>query len=273
MHTLTCAKTILFAVSISGSSCFAAMNCQDRLGTTRMKYSTSDGLIVFLQAMRSAMLCRMLPPTTSDARYSSTTVMSSARSRTVRGCWSLVRACGNTPRVFVRLRATFQVETDGLPRQARDKHREISLKTGTIMNILAGTNPNEDEPQLGPGAASSGTGAIDVYYFHNTETGELRLYGTPGLVRAQAAQEQYAKTGSPDVLRHGALPPGMAPETEPAGVREERRAGANCMIIAPKRLKLRLSGSARKSQKRFRDTPRFKFPAVLARTQPFYHAA
>ena len=44
---------------------------------------------------------------------------------------------------------------------------------------------------------------------------------------------------------------------------------ANCIIIAPKRLKLRLSGSARKSQKRFRDTPRFKFQAVLARTQPF----
>eukprot|EP01046_Picozoa_sp_COSAG06_P044146 COSAG06_NODE_5902_length_3221_cov_14.117233_5_plen_160_part_00 len=48
---------------------------------------------------------------------------------------------------------------------------------------------------------------------------------------------------------------------------------ANCIIVAPKRLKLRLSGSARKSQKRFRDTPRFKFQAVLARTQPFYHAA
>eukprot|EP01046_Picozoa_sp_COSAG06_P065382 COSAG06_NODE_16036_length_1027_cov_1.265086_1_plen_142_part_10 len=32
---------------------------------------------------------------------------------------------------------------------------------------------------------------------------------------------------------------------------------ATCIIIAPKRLKLRLSGSARKSQKRFRDTPRF----------------
>jgi hypothetical protein len=44
---------------------------------------------------------------------------------------------------------------------------------------------------------------------------------------------------------------------------------ATCIIIAPKRLKLRLSGSARKSQKRFRDTPRFKFRAVLARTQPF----
>jgi hypothetical protein len=44
---------------------------------------------------------------------------------------------------------------------------------------------------------------------------------------------------------------------------------ANCIMIAPKRLKLRLSGSARKSQKRFRDTPRFKFQAVLARTQPF----
>jgi hypothetical protein len=41
---------------------------------------------------------------------------------------------------------------------------------------------------------------------------------------------------------------------------------ANCIIIAPKRLKLRLSGSARKSQKRFRDTPMFKFQAVLART-------
>jgi hypothetical protein len=44
---------------------------------------------------------------------------------------------------------------------------------------------------------------------------------------------------------------------------------ANCIIIAPKRLKLRLSGSARKSQKRFRDMPMFKFRAVLARTQPF----
>jgi hypothetical protein len=51
------------------------------------------------------------------------------------------------------------------------------------------------------------------------------------------------------------------------------QATANCIIIAPKRLKLRLSGSARKSQKRFRDTPMFKFQAVLARTQPFLHAA
>jgi hypothetical protein len=48
---------------------------------------------------------------------------------------------------------------------------------------------------------------------------------------------------------------------------------ATCIIIAPKRLKFRLSGSARKSQKRFRDTPMFKFQAVLARTQPFLHAA
>eukprot|EP01046_Picozoa_sp_COSAG06_P028848 COSAG06_NODE_2631_length_6549_cov_4.290078_3_plen_209_part_00 len=39
-------------------------------------------------------------------------------------------------------------------------------------------------------------------------------------------------------------------------------------MIAPKRLKLRLSGSARKSQKRFRETPRFKFRAAWARTQP-----
>ena len=44
---------------------------------------------------------------------------------------------------------------------------------------------------------------------------------------------------------------------------------ANCIIIAPKRLKLRLSGSARKLQQRFRDTPRFNFQAVFARTQPF----
>jgi hypothetical protein len=39
--------------------------------------------------------------------------------------------------------------------------------------------------------------------------------------------------------------------------------------ISVKRLKLRLSGSARKSQKRFRDTPRFKFQAVFVRIQPF----
>jgi hypothetical protein len=39
--------------------------------------------------------------------------------------------------------------------------------------------------------------------------------------------------------------------------------------ISVKRLKFRLSGSARKSQKRFRDTPMFNFQAVLARIQPF----
>ena len=44
---------------------------------------------------------------------------------------------------------------------------------------------------------------------------------------------------------------------------------AKCIIIALKRLKLRLSGSARKSQKRFRDTPMFKFRAVLTHCQPF----
>ena len=38
-------------------------------------------------------------------------------------------------------------------------------------------------------------------------------------------------------------------------------------MLVQKRLKLRLSGSA--SQKRFRDTPRFKFQAVWARIQPF----
>ena len=50
---------------------------------------------------------------------------------------------------------------------------------------------------------------------------------------------------------------------------QEGIVAAKCIIIALKRLKLRLSGSARKSQKRFRDTPMFKFRAVLARTQPF----
>jgi len=39
-------------------------------------------------------------------------------------------------------------------------------------------------------------------------------------------------------------------------------------ILVLKRLKLRLSGSARKLQKRFQDTPRFKFQAVLGRIQP-----
>jgi hypothetical protein len=60
---------------------------------------------------------------------------------------------------------------------------------------------------------------------------------------------------------------------EASGLSEAAATTANCIIIAPKRLKLRLSGSARKSQKRFRDTPMFKFQAVLARTQPFHHAA
>jgi hypothetical protein len=39
--------------------------------------------------------------------------------------------------------------------------------------------------------------------------------------------------------------------------------------ISEKRLKLRLPGSARKSQKRFRDTPMFKFLAVFVRIEPF----
>ena len=57
--------------------------------------------------------------------------------------------------------------------------------------------------------------------------------------------------------------------TDYSAARWIKAATATCIIIAPKRLKLRLSGSARKSQKWFRDTPRFKFQAVLARTQPF----
>ena len=40
--------------------------------------------------------------------------------------------------------------------------------------------------------------------------------------------------------------------------RTDMTCAVNCIMIAPKRLKLRLSGLARKSQKRFRDTPRFK---------------
>jgi hypothetical protein len=39
--------------------------------------------------------------------------------------------------------------------------------------------------------------------------------------------------------------------------------------ISVKRLKHRLSGSARKSQKRFRDTPTFKLSAVFVGIQPF----
>ena len=46
-------------------------------------------------------------------------------------------------------------------------------------------------------------------------------------------------------------------------------ATANCIIIAPKRLKLRLSGSARKSQKRFRDTPKFNFQPFSFRSSRF----
>jgi hypothetical protein len=39
--------------------------------------------------------------------------------------------------------------------------------------------------------------------------------------------------------------------------------------ISVKTAGISASGSARKSQKRFRDPPRFRFPAVFARTQPF----
>jgi len=40
-------------------------------------------------------------------------------------------------------------------------------------------------------------------------------------------------------------------------------------LVSVKWLRFRYQGSARKSQKRFRDTPRVKFQAVLARIQPF----
>ena len=49
-------------------------------------------------------------------------------------------------RVFERLRATFQVETAGLPRQARDKHQEISPKTGTMINLF---RTGRDQPERG----------------------------------------------------------------------------------------------------------------------------
>jgi hypothetical protein len=49
-----------------------------------------------------------------------------------------------------------------------------------------------------------------------------------------------------------------------------------CQFLIPapgntheKRLKLRLAGSARKLQKRFQDTPKFKFPAVSVRIERF----
>eukprot|EP01046_Picozoa_sp_COSAG06_P038241 COSAG06_NODE_4396_length_4300_cov_24.967151_5_plen_163_part_00 len=41
------------------------------------------------------------------------------------------------------------------------------------------------------------------------------------------------------------------------------------ILVVQKRLKLWLSGSARKSQKRFRDAPKFKFPAVFVRSSRF----
>jgi hypothetical protein len=50
-------------------------------------------------------------------------------------------------------------------------------------------------------------------------------------------------------------------------------ATAICIIIAPKRLKLRLSGSARKSQKRFRDTPGSNFRKFWLEPSRFYYTA
>ena len=73
-----------------------------------------------------------------------------------------------------------------------------------------------------------------MYYFENTQTGELRLYGTPGLIRAQSAhndadaaggQSEPAKTGSGHV--------------ELVGVSEERRApGGDPSLLAMARCEL-----------------------------------
>jgi hypothetical protein len=63
-------------------------------------------------------------------------------------------------------------------------------------------------------------GAIDVYYFENTQTGELRLYGTPGLIRAQSAQND-ADLSSENPDSDGKT---ASAASNPLGVSEERRA-------------------------------------------------
>ena len=122
----------------------------------------------------------------------------------------------------------------------------VGVQTDSPWVIVSGTNPNEDEPELDPTAASSGAGkqfnhsdssgsypcsvdvpmlwcdlgAIDVYYFENIQTGELRLYGTPGLIRAQSVpSDASASRGNPD---QKAQPESTV--SVPLGVSKERRA-------------------------------------------------
>lgn len=66
----------------------------------------------------------------------------------------------------------------------------------------------------------TGVGAIDVYYFENTQTGELRLYGTPGLIRAQSAKND------PDASSSNPESEGRTDSAalDPLGVSQERRA-------------------------------------------------
>ena len=59
-----------------------------------------------------------------------------------------------------------------------------------------------------------------MYFFENTQTGELRLYGTPGLIRAQSAQNDADASGGnsdPEGTTDSAA-------SDHVGVSEERRA-------------------------------------------------
>jgi hypothetical protein len=73
----------------------------------------------------------------------------------------------------------------------------------------------------------------------------------------------------PTVPDNVVLHPGWFNETLPKFILEQLVLVPAPANISVKRLKFRLSGSARKSQKRFRDTPMFKFLAVFVRIEPF----
>lgn len=70
-----------------------------------------------------------------------------------------------------------------------------------------------------------------MYYFENTQTGELRLYGTPGLIRAQSVHNDADAAGGQSELRQMG-----SDHIELVGVSEERRAlGGDPSLLAMER--------------------------------------
>ena len=151
--------------------------------------------------------------------------------------------------------AIVYIKTIVLPRQGRDKHRETTQKRDAFLS--AGSLHLTLTPKTQRYRVPNRTPPFLRAMF------SCKTYGRLSRQARDKYQDEISRPKNACVF----LLAGRRPAGRGARAATDVPAPAN---ISVKRLKLRLSGSARKSQKTVpRDTPRFKFPAVLARVQPF----